>query len=147
MIPAHQLASRPHVFGQTLTRPSRSDPGRFCAIWSMLSLEKQNWIRCGKWDLAYTIWANSGCMLAAMAVTGRNQNASGLHLACLLGSFLHACITCSLTTTKHAPTLQASLSGTFLQTLPGLVPPLKGHSLSPCSCPSTLSAPSRMFGY
>ena len=32
MIPAHQLASRPDVFGQTLTRPSRSDPGRFCII-------------------------------------------------------------------------------------------------------------------
>ena len=31
MIPAHRLASRPDVFGQTLTGPSRSDPGRFCA--------------------------------------------------------------------------------------------------------------------
>ena len=30
-------------------------------------------------------------------------------------------------------TLQASLSGTFLQTLPDLVTPLKGHSLSPRS--------------
>ena len=28
-------------------------------------------------------------------------------------------------------TLRASLSGTFLQTLPDLVTPLKGHSLSP----------------
>ena len=32
MIPAHRLASRPNRFGQTLTRPSRSDPGRFCTI-------------------------------------------------------------------------------------------------------------------
>ena len=32
-------------------------------------------------------------------------------------------------------TLQASLSGTFLQTLPELVTPLKGHSLSSRSCP------------
>ena len=34
-------------------------------------------------------------------------------------------------------TLPASLSGTFLQTLPDLVTPLKGHSLSPRSCPAT----------
>ena len=34
-------------------------------------------------------------------------------------------------------TLRASLSGTFLQTLPDLVTPLKGHSLSPRSCPAT----------
>ena len=39
-------------------------------------------------------------------------------------------------------TLQAPLSGTFLQTLPDLVTPLKGHSLSPRSCPPTRSAPS-----
>ena len=32
-------------------------------------------------------------------------------------------------------TLRASLSGTFLQTLAELVAPLKGHSLSPRSCP------------
>ena len=30
VIPAHRLVSRPDVFGQTLTRPSRRDPGRFC---------------------------------------------------------------------------------------------------------------------
>ena len=44
-------------------------------------------------------------------------------------------------------TLRASLSGTFLQTLPDLVTPLKGHSLSPRSCPATRSAPSERFGY
>ena len=32
-------------------------------------------------------------------------------------------------------TLWASLSSTFLQTLPDLVTPVEGHSLSPCSCP------------
>ena len=37
-------------------------------------------------------------------------------------------------------TFRASLSGTSLQTLPDLVTPLKGHSLSPCSCPATQSA-------
>ena len=44
-------------------------------------------------------------------------------------------------------TFLASLSGTFLQTLPELVTPLKGHSLSPRSCPPTRSAPSERFGY
>ena len=44
-------------------------------------------------------------------------------------------------------TFRASLSGTFLQTLPDLVTPLKGHSLSPRSCPATRSAPSERFGY
>ena len=44
-------------------------------------------------------------------------------------------------------TLRASLSGTFLQTLPDLVTPLKGHSLSPRSCPPTRSAPAEKFGY
>ena len=34
----------------------------------------------------------------------------------------------------------ASLSDTFHQTLPDLVTPLKGHSLSPRSCPPTRSA-------
>ena len=37
------------------------------------------------------------------------------------------------------PTLRASLFGTFLQTLPDLVTPLKGHSLSPLSCSLTPS--------
>ena len=36
---------------------------------------------------------------------------------------------------------------TLLQTLPDLVTPLKGHSLSPRSCPPTRSAPSERFGY
>ena len=42
-------------------------------------------------------------------------------------------------------TLRASLSGTLLQTLPDLVMPLKGYSLSPRSCPATRSAPSKRF--
>ena len=37
MIPVHQLASRPDAYGQTLTRPSRSDPGFAqydpCLLW------------------------------------------------------------------------------------------------------------------
>ena len=44
----------------------------------------------------------------------------------------------------HTPSI---VFGTFLQTLPDLVTPLKGHSLSPRSCPPTRSAPSEMFGY
>ena len=46
-----------------------------------------------------------------------------------------------------ADTFRASLSGNFLQTLPGLVTPLKGHSLSPRSCPPTRSVPFERFGY
>ena len=48
---------------------------------------------------------------------------------------------------RTALTLRASLSGTFLQTLPDLVMSLKGHSLSPRSCPPTPSAPFERFGY
>ena len=44
-------------------------------------------------------------------------------------------------------TLRAPLSGTFIQTLPDLVTPLKGHSLTPRSCPPTRSAPSERFGH
>ena len=47
-------------------------------------------------------------------------------------------------TERLRATLRAPLSGTFLQTLPELVTPLKGHS-SPRSCPPTLSAPSGRF--
>ena len=43
-------------------------------------------------------------------------------------------------------TLRTSLSGTLLQTLPELVAPLKGHSLSSHSCPLTLSAPPKGLG-
>ena len=43
-------------------------------------------------------------------------------------------------------TLRASLSGTFLQTLPELVTPLKGHSLSPRSCLPTRSVLSERSG-
>ena len=44
-------------------------------------------------------------------------------------------------------TLWALLSSSFLQTLPELVTPLKGHSLYLHSCPRTLLAPSEKFGY
>ena len=37
-----------------------------------------------KSDLAYMIWPDPGCMLAIMAITGHNQNASRLDLVCLL---------------------------------------------------------------
>ena len=46
------------------------------------------------------------------------------------------------TTGYVGTTLRASLSGTFFQALPDLIPPLKGHSLSPRSSPPTRSAPS-----
>ena len=63
MTPAHQLASRPDAFGQTLTRPSRSDVGRLCT----------HMIRAffGKTELK-----QHGCMLAIMAITVHSQNLS-----------------------------------------------------------------------
>ena len=48
---------------------------------------------------------------------------------------------------REGCTLRASLSGTFLQTLPELVTPVKTHSLFPRSCPPTVSAPSGKFQY
>ena len=86
MVLAHRLASGLDAFGQNLTRLSRSDPGRFCTIWSRPSLENQNRIWWGKLDPAYTIWPDSGCMLATMTITGRNQNASQSDLARILGT-------------------------------------------------------------
>ena len=53
----------------------------------------------------------------------------------------------SETNVKLGPTLRASLSGTLLQTLPDLVTPLKGHSLSLHSCPAMRSSLSERFGY
>ena len=70
-----------------------------------------------------------------------------------------ACLHTASTAFRHLPPnsehrfpapsskLRAPLSGTFLQTLPDLVTPLKGHSLSPRSCPATRSAPSERFRY
>ena len=49
---AHWLASGPDAFGQNLIRPSRSDLGLFCTIWSKPSLEKWNQIRYRKLDPA-----------------------------------------------------------------------------------------------
>ena len=43
-------------------------------------------------------------------------------------------------------TLRASFSGTFLLTLPDWVMPLKGHSLSPRSCPLTRQHPLKGLG-
>ena len=56
-------------------------------------------------------------------------------------------IKCECFTCLSLSTLRASLSGTFLLlTLPDLVTPLKGHSLSPRIYPPTRSAPSERFG-
>ena len=60
---------------------------------------------------------------------------------------LHACLGIRLLPVLPVPKLRASFSGTFLQTLPDLVTPLKGYSLSPRSCPAMWSAPSKRFQY
>ena len=69
-------------------RPPRSDTGGFCITWSTPSSDKRNWNGCGKSEPAYTIRPNSGCTLAIMTTTGRNQNASGSDPACLLGNLV-----------------------------------------------------------
>ena len=61
------------------------DQMRLGTMWSMPSLEKRSWNGCGKSDPAYTIRLDSGRTLAVMAITGRNQDASGSDPACLLG--------------------------------------------------------------
>ena len=86
---AGQLASGPDAFGPNLTGPSRLDLGQFCTIWSGPSFEEWNQIRYWKSDLAYNmIWPNSGCMLAIIAMTGHNQNASKSDLAFLVGRYI-----------------------------------------------------------
>ena len=84
MIPAHQLASRPYAFGQTLTRPTISDLGQFCTVWSMPSWKNRIESDAGSWSGIL----DSGCMLAMMAITGRDRNTSRSDPACLLGSWL-----------------------------------------------------------
>ena len=50
-------------------------------VWAF-SGKKWNWTGCRKWDQAYTIWPDSGYVLA---ITGHNQTTSKLDPACLLG--------------------------------------------------------------
>ena len=64
----------------------------------------------------------------------------------LFSTEVHNPLHAHLLALSHIYTLQAPLSGTFLQTLPDLVTPRKGHSLSPCSCPPMRSVPSERFG-
>ena len=49
--------------------------------------------------------------------------------------------------TDHTPAKHRFPAPKFLQTLPDLVTSLKGHSLSPRSCPPTRSVPSERFGW
>ena len=92
------------------------------------------WLLWRKWDHASLI-AGPQCLDCWVSL----DTAQCVGVVFLLAMALH--VTLLLT-------LRASLSGTFLETLPDLVTPLKGHSLSPRSCPLTLpSAPSESFGY
>ena len=54
---------------------------------------------------------------------------------------MHRHVACANVLVCARDTLRAPLSGTFLQTLPDLVTPLKGHSLSPRSFQPTRLAP------
>ena len=73
----------------TIPIQSRARNSAACTIWSMPSLENgtEKDARRRIWHI-YTIRADSGCTLAVMAITGRNQNASGSDPACLLGDLL-----------------------------------------------------------
>ena len=50
MILAHRLASRPDAFGQTLTRPFRSDPGRMREVGSGIYDLGPFWLHAGRND-------------------------------------------------------------------------------------------------
>ena len=71
----HSSVNRPDEFSQTLARPFRSDPSGFAqyhpGLFCEKTKQKRNWIGCG-----ISIRPGSGCTLAVMAMTGRNQNAS-----------------------------------------------------------------------
>ena len=73
MIPAHQIASRPDAFGQTLTRPSRSDPVLHNMIHAFFESETESnagsWMKHFKYIYIYLIQPNSGCAPTIMAIT------------------------------------------------------------------------------
>ena len=90
-----------------------------------------------------TLWASlSGTFLQTLARTGYATDE-----ALFISAQLSTDAVSALRKVWVLITLRAPLSGTFLQTLPDLVTPLKGHSLSPRSCPPTRSASSQRFGY
>ena len=102
--------------------------------------------RCTEVTVLYAI--SGACTLLALQLltSALTSLAAGAAAACMVLS-LGVTTTPSPHCINWGITLRASLSGTFLQTLPDLITPLKGHSLSPRSCPATQSAPSEMFGY
>ena len=115
MIPAHQLASRPGAFGQTLTRPSRSDLGRFYHNMIHFFFGKTELNRMREVGSAYTTRPDSGCTLAVMGISGHNLNASGSDQACLLGQYHPPCSTISLPSTMqyNQPTIHRALQSAY----------------------------------
>ena len=110
-------------------------------------------IRCEQAPPARNVHVSSNNGLSASCMCGPvtpppQECPHGLHWwtnCCASCQHLQLLISCGPVTPN--PTLPASLSGSFPQTLPDLDTPLKGHSLSPRSCPPTWSAPSEKFGY
>ena len=85
MIPAHRLASKPDAFGQNPDQTIQIGSGP--VVYSMThaffwktELKRMREVGSG----IYTIRPDSGCTLSVMAISGRNQDASGPDLACLL---------------------------------------------------------------
>ena len=154
MIPAYQLASRPDAFGKTLTRPSRSDLGRFYHNMIHFFFGKTELNRMREVGSAYTTRPDSGCTLAVMAISGHNQNASWSDQACLLGQYHPPCSTISLPSTVqynqhtihravqsayHPPCSTISLSLTVQYNQPITHRAVQSAYHSPCS---TISLPS-----
>ena len=79
---------------------------------------------------------------------GINTLSISLSVRACVRACVRVCVcVCVCVCARARACVRPSLSGTFLQTLPKLVTPLKGRSLSPHSHPLTLSAPSGRFQY
>ena len=139
--------------GNTAARPPGSVVDLPLAIMNTRRLSKRSEPEEPSMDLFASVGALAStpdqwsvcCPAAAPAVTVRYRrqsdwNGRPFSLQLLQVNVVSGC-------ERDGPTLRAPLSGTFLQTLPDLVTPLKGHSLFPRSGPATRSAPSERFGY
>ena len=97
-----ETGNRPITFSHNqawlhLARPSRWTLAHFAQydmglLWKNgTKLEEGSWMWHIWYIYIYTIQPDSDCMLAVMAITGHNQNASKSDLACLLGMHQYVC--------------------------------------------------------
>ena len=131
-----------------LTEPKQTNerekhPNRFRRLYETLPLENLG-KHCQEWRAGKTESESKRSVLSLKKTANLKTSLTGM-CQWLTSAFENSC-GCTVLDMPEC-TLRAPLSGTFLQTLPDLVTPLKGHSLSPRSCPPTRSAPSERFGY